>query len=97
MLQRLPTYLTLNRFGIYYFQYRVPEYQQNLRGGQKLIRKSLRTRDRRLALRLAQRWFQRMSDKEIFEYEHKLSSDADLYSKGRSVHEEYDQIDPKRH
>jgi len=35
-----------------------------------------------------------MSDKEIFEYEHKLSSDADLYSKGRSIHEEYDQIDP---
>jgi len=94
MLQRLPTYLTLNRFGIYYFQYRVPEYQQSLRGGQKLIRKSLRTRDRRLALQLAQRWFQRMSDKEIFDYEHKITSEADLYSKGRSVHTEYDQIDP---
>jgi len=93
MLQRLPTYLTLNRFGIYYFQFRVPDYQLYLHGGRKLIRKSLRTRDRRLALRLAQRWFQRMQDKELFEYEQKITSDADLYSRGRSVHEEYDQLD----
>lgn len=93
MLQRLPSYLTLNRFGIYYFQYRVPEYQLNLHGGRKLIRKSLRTRDRRLALSLAQRWFQRMQDKDLFEYEQKITSDADLYSRGRSIHEEYDKLD----
>lgn len=55
MTSRTPSYITKNRLGIYLFQYAIPAIVINNgdRLGKKLIRKSLRTRDRKVALRIA--------------------------------------------
>ena len=57
-----PSYITKNRCGIFYFQYRVPTHF--LRNGvrRKLFRLSLLTRDRREALKKARKWSIRMDD-----------------------------------
>ena len=71
-----PSYLTKNRFGIYYLQLRVPLHiRQNRPGCQKLIRKSLRTRNRREALRLARRlvvWMEQNKYEKLDEWEAQL-------------------------
>ena len=63
MASNSPSYITRNRFGIFIFQWRVP---QALRRRQphlpQLIRRSLRTRDRRVALREARRLIVAMED-----------------------------------
>jgi hypothetical protein len=51
-----PSYITQNRFGIFYFQYRVPNrFRNDSKSSQKLVRFSLRTRVRREALESARR------------------------------------------
>ena len=57
-----PSYVTTNRLGIFYFQYRVPTHFQQSGISRRLFRKSLHTRDRRLALKLARRWAVGMDD-----------------------------------
>jgi integrase len=61
-VKSVPSYLTVNRCGIFYFQYRIPT--NFIRNGttRKLFRKSLHTRDRRHALKLARRWAVWMDD-----------------------------------
>jgi hypothetical protein len=45
-----PSYLIKNRYGIFYFQYRIPTKLLEYSKGKKLVRVSLRTRIRRDAL-----------------------------------------------
>jgi hypothetical protein len=51
-----PSYLMKNRYGIFYFQYRIPSKFLKIAHGRKLFRISLRTRVRREALRQARKW-----------------------------------------
>jgi integrase len=51
-----PSYLMKNRYGIFYFQYRIPSKFLKIAHGRKLFRVSLRTRVRREALKQARKW-----------------------------------------
>jgi len=93
MLQRLPSYLTSSRHGVYYFQIRIPQERQFLYSGRTLFRKSLRTKNHRDALYLAQRWWLRMKESN-FDYEQTISQEAELYTRGKILDTEYYQIDP---
>jgi len=92
MLQRLPSYITTSRHGVFYFQIRIPVERQDLYTGRTLFRKSLRTKNRKSALYLAQRWWLRMM-KSDFDYEKELGHEADLYSRGKEVDRQYRCID----
>lgn len=51
-----PSYLMKNRYGIFYFQYRIPTNFLKITSGRNLVRFSLRTRVRREALKQARKW-----------------------------------------
>ncbi len=60
MTFRNPTYITKTKHGVYYFQARIPRFYCQKYGIKKrLIRKSLRTKNRKLALSLASRIWSR--------------------------------------
>jgi hypothetical protein len=51
-----PSYITQNRCGIFYFQYRVPNHFQSNGTSRRLFRASLHTRVRRDAIKAARQW-----------------------------------------
>jgi hypothetical protein len=58
---RKPTYLWRSRLGIYFFNIAIPNDVKCHLGDKTRIRRSLNTRDRSLALPLAQLWFAEVS------------------------------------
>ena len=58
-----PSYTTKNRFGIYVFQYRIPSHFRHNHSSLKVhFRKSLLTRNRRLAVQRARKWIVLMDE-----------------------------------
>lgn len=97
--KRIASYLYL-RDGVYYFQIRLQRQdarQDTYKSG--LIRKSLKTRDHREAANKARiLWVHYMKHKLIFkdgdDPEIQMQYQNDLYSRGKQLHQEYDEIDP---
>jgi integrase len=81
-----PTYLTKNRFSIYYFQY---SYTDKV-GRRKLIRKSLKTRNPKEALEQARYLWLQM--KTIHK---KYFSDSEIYGKAMSLLARYEEYQKK--
>ena len=91
---RNPSYITRSRHGIWYFQLWITEFDEyGLDSRRKLFRKSLRTRSRRKALKLARRWWIKMADdsKErttleiIEEMEQAIAREPHLYNLGAKI------------
>jgi len=61
MTFRNPSYITRTKHGVYYFQARIPKYFADRAGIKgRLIRKSLRTKNRKLALSIASRLWSKL-------------------------------------
>ena len=92
MLSRNPSYITKSRHGIWYFQFWMPErVRYNGKTRRKLIRRSLRTRNRNKALRLARKWWLNMHDednnnelipRDQEKWEREFEREKDLYETG---------------
>ncbi len=88
MASRTPSYIYQSPHGVWYFQVWIPERFRHTSGQKKLIRKSLRTRCRKQALRLAKKlWVQveenRYDWADRAEREH--AEDERLYFTGKSI------------
>ena len=86
MHSRNPSYITKNRLGIYIFQYRIPKHIRDFHPNlKKLIRKSLKTRNRQEALRLARKLAVMMEDKnyrKLGKFEENSERDNELFQMG---------------
>jgi len=57
----IPTYLSRSRHGVYYFHYRIPkELKKAIGTDRSLFRRSLKTKDKRVAASLARHWWCKM-------------------------------------
>lgn len=92
-----PSYITKNRFGIFYLQLRIPLHiRQNRPDCQALIRKSLRTRNRHEALRLARRlvvWMEQNNYEKLDEWEAKLRDEDKHLHVGLPIFRKLEQIE----
>lgn len=98
MHPRTPSYVVKSRHGIWYFQIWVPKSESKLgKTGQKLFRRSLKTRNRKRALQLARRmWllihdigFEKVMDmKELEKAERERDYNEWKFRKGRKIAEE---------
>jgi len=83
-----PSYLTKNRFGVFILQVRVPvRIRQNRPDVKPLIQRSLRTRNRREALRSARKIVVWMEDNEfdIDKFDQEAQRNAELFSIGKPL------------
>ncbi|MDD2725589.1 MAG: site-specific integrase [Methylovulum sp.] len=92
-----PSYITKNRLGIYYFQLRVPkQFCQNNPHLPPLIRKSLGTRNRREALRLARQMVVLMENNNYLQVVSSIDMEADknnqLFHIGKPLFEELERL-----
>ncbi|MBT3013552.1 MAG: site-specific integrase [Candidatus Thiodiazotropha sp. (ex Lucina aurantia)] len=88
MASRTPSYIYQSPHGIWYFQVWIPERHRKASGQKKLIRKSLRTRSRKHALRLARELWVKV-EKLKYDWEDQAERDIAveerLYFKGKSL------------
>lgn len=87
-----PSFLVKSRHGIWYFQIQIPKLYRREKGVRKLFRRSLKTSNRQLALKLARKWWLIM-DKYDFEWEKLADEDAQLYHRGKIIYNELEQLD----
>ena len=89
MRTKSPSYITLNRVGIYIFQYRFPITVQNFLPQHKvLFRRTLKTRDKRLAEKRARRWWVIMD-----ELTRKYFDTPKMYAKAVELLSEYQAVE----
>jgi len=96
-----PSYITKNRLGIYYFQLRVPkQFCQNNPHLPPLIRKSLGTRNRREALRLARKMVVLMENTDYRQTLSAIDENADkhneLFHRGKFLFETLERLEKGR-
>jgi hypothetical protein len=88
MASRTPSYIYQSPHGIWYFQLRVPARYRQKCGDKKLIRKSLGTRNRQHALRLARRMWVEVEHKK-YDWEDQadrdMAADERMYFRGKSL------------
>lgn len=86
-----PSYLTKNRLGVYILQVRVPA---NIRHNRRLIQRSLRTRNRRDALKQARRLVIQLEDNnfDIDLIDKQFLRDAELFHIGKPLFEELQRL-----
>lgn len=84
-----PSYLIKNRYGIFYFQYRIPADLLKYSNGKKLVRVSLRTRIRRDALNHA-RMLRLIMDKLAKQF----FNSAESFGKGMALLMQYNEMQP---
>jgi integrase len=79
-MARTPSYITKNRLGIFLFQIRVPR-------SRRLVQRSLRTKDKRIALQRARRMVVWMEDNnfDIKEFDRQCEQDAELFHIGKPL------------
>lgn len=82
-----PSYLMKNRYGIFYFQYRIPSNFLKIANGRKLIRISLRTRVRRDALKQARKWSILMDELAL-----RFFNSSESFGKGMELLMEYQRL-----
>jgi len=86
MASRTPSYIYQSPHGIWYFQVWIPAGFREKCGQKKLIRKSLRTRSRKHALRLARGLWVKVEQEQ---YEDRIDQEADederMYFRGKSI------------
>ena len=89
MRTKSPSYLTKNRLGIFIFQYRFPNsVQKNLPKQKILFRRTLKTRDKRLAERRARYWWVIMD-----ELTRKYFDTPKMYAKAIELMSEYQSVE----
>lgn len=94
-VSRCPSYVTKNRLGIYILQMRVPKHiRQNSPNTKPLIQRSLRTRNRRDALRAARKLVVWMEDNEfdLDKFEHEARRQDELFHVGKPLFEELNRL-----
>ena len=84
-----PSYLIKNRYGIFYFQYRIPTKLLEYSKGKKLVRVSLRTRIRRDALNHA-RMLRIIMDK----LTNQFFNSSESFGKGMALLMKYNEMQP---
>jgi integrase len=95
---KTPSYITKNRLGIYYFQLRIPkQFCQNHPHLPSLIRKSLGTRNRREALRLARKLVVLMENNDYLQGLSSIEKEAgkhdDLFHRGKPLFEKLQRLE----
>lgn len=89
MRTRSPSYLTKNRLGIFIFQYRFPKAVQEILTPPKILfRRTLKTRDKRLAEQRARKWWVILD-----ELERKYFDTPKMYAKAIELMSEYKALD----
>lgn len=86
-----PSYLTQNKYGVYYFQLRIPVEHQ-IPGKRSLIRKSLYTKDRKTALEKARKLWVKMSNSN-FDWENSAKDIDRKLNTGKRVYARLEAID----
>ena len=95
MTVQTPSYLLKSRHGIWYFQIQIPE---KFRTSQKrnLFRKSLKTSNRIIALKMAKIWWLRMEEND-FQWESEAEAEADFlneqYHRGKLIYQQLTKLD----
>ena len=94
-MKSVPSYLTINRCGIYYFQYRVPKHFIQNGSRRRLIRSSLHTRDRRHALKMARKWAVWMDDlaKRFFKHPETFGKAMELLMLYKSQNDNWESVE----
>lgn len=88
---KTPSYIVKSRHGIWYFQIHLTN-QFRYENKRRLFRRSLRTKDRTLALKRARVWWIRMSEND-FDWEDKARTDDELYHRGKLIFEKLSELD----
>jgi hypothetical protein len=93
MTVQTPSYLLKSRHGIWYFQIQIPEKFRTSQK-RKLFRKSLKTSNRIIALKMAKIWWLRMEEND-FQWEAEAEADFlnEQYHRGKLIYQQLTKLD----